>query len=81
MNRYLMDATLDIAKAKALVNAIDELYMEAIEDDHQWLFYALMDEIARVSDDLTKLSEDMRVVDAIYAINAIEQTRDKETEC
>ena len=80
MNRFLIDATLDIAKAKAIVNAIDELYMEAIEDDHQGLFYALIDEINQVSDDLDKLSEDMRVVDAIYAVNAVDRMRTAETE-
>ena len=69
MNRYLIDAMVDMAKVKAVAAAISELFMEDTEDTHQNLFLALCDELEFLEKDLDNLSDDMRVVDAIYAVN------------
>nr|DAU07488.1 MAG TPA: hypothetical protein [Caudoviricetes sp.] len=77
MNRNLNEAILDIAKADALMYAIENTYLDA-DDDHDdkefrnrktGAFYAVWDAIHKVEEDLDKLSGDCTVVDAIRAVN------------
>lgn len=71
MNKHLDAAIVETAKIEALMNAIDELFLEDAADQHQYLHMAAMDAVHRLTSELEKLSEDQRVVDVIYAVNDV----------
>lgn len=75
MNKYLDEAILDIAKVDAIMYAIDQTYMEDTESRRQYLFYAMWDAVQRVRENLDRLAEDQKVVDAIYAVNDVRKQR------
>ena len=77
MNRNLNEAILDIAKADALMYAIENTYLDADDDQNDkefrnrkaGAFYAVWDSIHKVEEDLDNLSGYCTVVDAIRAVN------------
>lgn len=86
MNRKLNEAILDIAKADALMFAIENTYLDAIEVDPEdrelhdrgvSAFYAVWDMIHKAAKDLDKLSGDCEVVDVIRAVNEIHGNMNK----
>lgn len=86
MNNNLNDAIVDIAKADALMYAIENTYLGAIdvepEDKELYnrgvsAFYAVWDVIHKVSDDLERLSGDYTVVDVIRATRGYRENLNK----
>ena len=71
MNKHLMAAMFDTAKAESICYAIDEIFMEDAEDRLQYMFQSLWDIVKKISGELDKVSEDCRVVDVIYAVNDV----------
>lgn len=74
MNSNLDAAIFDMEKVDALMYAIDQTFIEDAGDRHQYLHYALWDAVKQVKDDLARLAEDARVVDAIYAVNDVRRS-------
>lgn len=82
MTKNLNDAIESVAKADAIMFAIENTYFnfdfspEDLEKANraQYAFYALWDVIKNISDCLDKLEGDSRVVDAIYAVNEVSRT-------
>ena len=79
MNRNLNEAILSTEKVKAILNSVENSYLD-IEVEPQEreradmavaMFYVLKDAVDRLSVDLAKLEGDCRVVDAIYAANDV----------
>ncbi len=83
MNKNLDKAIFDIGKAEALMFAIEHSFLDLCcspEEQEKYnrgtsAFYALWDAIKLVADDLDKLSGDMLVVDAIYAVNDVQRRK------
>lgn len=78
MNKNLNEAIVDIAKADALMYAIENTYLDSIDVEPEDLqlynrgvsaFYALWDIIHKTAEDLNKLSGDCTVIDAIRSVN------------
>lgn len=78
MNKNLNEAIFDIAKADALMYAIENTYLDTVEVEPKdrelhnrgvSAFYALWDVIRKTSKDLDKLYEDCTSVDVIRAAN------------
>lgn len=69
MNSHLEAAIDKTEKIKAVLNSIDDRFMEEAESDHQNLIYVLIDLVIALSNELYLLSQDKKVVDAIYAAN------------
>ncbi|MBO4915106.1 MAG: hypothetical protein J5449_07855 [Oscillospiraceae bacterium] len=67
MNRHLEAAIFDSTKINAVICAIDELYMTDADERLQGLVAILADLVNDLSDELSELYADKRVVDAIYA--------------
>lgn len=88
MNKHLEDAVFGIAKVDSMMFAIEKAYLDLDVmpwekermDRGAYAFYALWDAIRKVADDLDMLSSDGRVVDAIYAANAVRQKSTLKTE-
>lgn len=83
MNKNLDNAILDIAKVEALMYAIEAAFLTIDVAPDQLkkadravnAFYALWDEIDKVSEDIDLLFGDETVVDAIYAVNDVKRHR------
>lgn len=76
MNRHLDAAMLYAAKVDAMMDAIDELYMEEAPDQLQYMHMTVCELVKNLREELDKLSEDKRVVDAIYALNDVRRNTD-----
>lgn len=69
MNRHLEQVIIDVEKAKAVMMAIEELYIAKTDGVEIPLFYVLDDTIRKVAQDLETLKGDCDVVSAIYEIH------------
>lgn len=83
MNKNLDKAIFDIGKADALMFAIEHSFLDlsctsAEQEKYSKgtaAFYALWDVIKLVAEDLDRLSGDILVVDAIYAVNDVQRKK------
>lgn len=79
MNRHLNAAILNTEKVKAILLSVENSYLDIEVEPHERgradmavaMFYVLKDAVDRLSEDLTQLEGDCRVVDAIYAANDV----------
>lgn len=79
MNANIKKAVFDIEKVDGIMYAIEnscldlEVMPESKERYNQGVavFYALWDAIRNVSDDIERIADDEKVVDAIYAVNDV----------
>ena len=69
MNVHFDAAAEQIARANAILFAIDATFMEDTDSKLQRLFYAAWDAIKTADSELELLAGDQLVVDAIYAVN------------
>lgn len=75
MNVHFDNAVDQIARASALLFAIDEIFMEDIDSRLQRLVYAAWDAVKTADAELELLAGDKMVVDAIYAVNDVRRRK------
>ena len=73
MNSHLNAAFCILGEMDAVINAIDEIYMDDAESRHQSLVNILNRLAREMEEELEKVSKDSLVVDAIYAVNNAER--------
>lgn len=71
MNTHLDKALDTHAQICAILDAIDEIYMENEESKFQNLFYIVEDLAQKLGEELDMLAQDRKVVNAIYAANDV----------
>jgi hypothetical protein len=79
MNRHLNKAFFELEKIKSILYATETCYLDICADPEDSdrankavaMHYVLQDAVDRLSDELNKLEDDSRVVDAIYAANDV----------
>ena len=77
MNAHFDSAVDQIAKASAILYAIDETFMEDADSRLQRLVYAVWDAVKSADAELELLAGDRLVVDAIYAVNDVRRRSGK----
>ena len=69
MNRHLETAFELASQIDAILYAIDQTFLEDAESRQQYLHHTAQDLIQKLMSELELLSQDRKVVDAIYAVN------------
>ena len=77
MNAHFDNAVDQIARASAILYAIDETFMEDADSKLQRLVYAVWDAVKTADAELELLAGDKMVVDAIYAVNDVRRRSGK----
>ena len=77
MNAHFDRAVDQIARASAILYAIDETFMEDADSKLQRLVYAVWDAVKTADAELELLADDKMVVDAIYAVNDVRRRSGK----
>lgn len=75
MNVHFDSAVEQIARASAILYAIDETFMEDADSKLQRLVYAVWDAVKTADAELELLAGDKMVVDAIYAVNNVRRRK------
>lgn len=75
MNAHFDNAVDQIARASAILYAIDETFMEDADSRLQRLVYAVWDAVKTADAELELLAGDKMVVDAIYAVNNVRRQK------
>ena len=75
MNVHFDNAVDQIARANAVLFAIDEVFMEDTDSKLQRLVYAVWDAVKTADAELELLAGDKMVVDAIYAVNDVRRRK------
>ena len=78
MNAHFDSAVDQIARASAILYAIDETFMEDADSRLQRLVYAVWDAVKTADAELELLAGDKMVVDAIYAVNDVRRRSGKD---
>ena len=71
MQIHLDAALLTLGQIDAVVNAIDEIYMDDADSRLQYLVSILPDLVSKLNETLELIQQDKLVVDAIYAANDV----------
>ena len=71
MQIHLDAALLTLGQIDAVVNAIDETYMDDADSRLQYLVSILPDLVSKLNETLELIQQDKLVVDAIYAANDV----------
>ena len=77
MNTHFDSAVDQIARASAILYAIDAAFMEDADSKLQRLVYAVWDAVKTADAELELLAGDKLVVDAIYAVNDVRRQKGK----
>ena len=77
MSAHFDNAVEQIARASAILYAIDAAFMEDADSKLQRLVYAVWDAVKTADAELGLLAGDKMVVDAIYAVNDVRRQKGK----